>query len=195
MISKGSGSHVYLTFDDGPGRYTETILDILKEKDVTASFFWVTRYLYQERPWRRLLEEGHALGLHTHRHVNLCRLDEEKQQEEIEMSTKHYRQVTGQTPRLFRPPFGQWNDTTVRVCEELQLDVIMWSLSSFDWELRAAPEKILSNIQEHLQDGDIILLHECPQTVTILPALIQYLIDENYMLNSIASGIKKEIRK
>jgi peptidoglycan/xylan/chitin deacetylase (PgdA/CDA1 family) len=171
---------VVLTFDDGPGRHTLNILDILKDKEVPALFFWQARYFYQERPWKRLLQEGHQIGSHGHNHKNLTKLSYEKQYKHIHGSIEKLEQITCQKVQHFRPPYGKYNEDTMRVVKELGVTPVMWDISSYDWELKQEPKKILTNVVDHIRPGSIILLHEFEQTVSILPQLIDEVREQGY---------------
>lgn len=164
---------VMLTFDDGPGRYTNELLDILQAYEVKAVFFWQSRLVYHKRPWQRLLKEGHILASHAHNHSNLTRLTKEEQFHHINNSKKMLENLSGKEIKYFRPPFGQYNEDTMDIIEELNLIPIMWEISSYDWDLILEPEKITSNIVEHVKEGSIILLHELEQTVKALPSIIE----------------------
>jgi peptidoglycan/xylan/chitin deacetylase (PgdA/CDA1 family) len=179
MIADSERS-VVLTFDDGPGKYLSPILDVLQAEAVPAMFFWQTRLLYPERPWRRVLEEGHMLGSHTCKHPDLRRLDYEEQYRELSHSKHKLEQITGQPIRYFRPPFGQFDTCTLKAAEALDLNVVMWSTASFDWELKGDPGKIITNVVDHMEDGAIVLLHELRQTVEALPELIAQIRARGY---------------
>lgn len=176
---------VILTFDDGPSRVLPQILDILKAEKVPAIFFWQSRLLYPQREWKRVLDEGHQIGTHSSKHVNLAQLSYEKQHRDIKNSVDKIERTIGKKVTLFRPPFGQFSDDTLAVAEELQLQVVMWRLSSFDWELADNPQQIIDYIVDHLEDGAIILLHELRQTVSVLPKLIQRIREKGYGLGTL----------
>ncbi|WP_077622254.1 polysaccharide deacetylase family protein [Sediminibacillus massiliensis] len=175
VITKSAteGKKVVLTFDDGPGKHLSAILDILKQEGVQAMFFWQARLLYPERPWLRVIEEGHTIGTHTLKHRNLAKLSYQQQLLDLKQSVNEIESITGTRVAYFRPPFGQYNQETLRAAEELGLETVMWKIASIDWELKNTPEQIVSNVADHLQDGAIILLHELKQTVEVLPELIQ----------------------
>ncbi|QOY35494.1 polysaccharide deacetylase family protein [Anaerobacillus isosaccharinicus] len=168
----GAGKKVVLTFDDGPSRQLPEILAILKEKNVVAHFFWLSKLLYPERPWIKVLEEGHKIGSHTKNHKNLIRLTYEKQYRQIKNSVKKIEAITGVKVRYFRPPFGQYNENTLDILAKLEVIPVMWEISSYDWEHKASPERIVDNVVSYARDGSIILLHETKQTVIALPKII-----------------------
>ena len=168
----GFGKKVVLTFDDGPSRQLPAILTILKEKNVLAHFFWQTKLLYPERPWRRVIGDGHEIGSHTVNHKDLTRLTYEEQYRQIKNSVMRIEAISGVRVRYFRPPFGQYNDHTMVILAELNLIPVMWEITSYDWEHKRSPEKIVDNVVSHARDGSIILLHETKQTVLVLPEII-----------------------
>ncbi|MDF2040182.1 polysaccharide deacetylase family protein [Cytobacillus oceanisediminis] len=171
---------VVLTFDDGPGRVLPELLDILKKENVPAVFFWQSRLLYPERPWKRVKEEGHQIGTHSSKHSNYIKLTPHEQIQDLRNSKIKIESIIGQEVKLFRPPFGQYNEHTIAAAKQLGLTTIMWRISSMDWELKQQPEQIIANVIENLEDGAIILLHELTQTVEALPGLIAEIRKKGY---------------
>ena len=171
---------VILTFDDGPSRVLLQILDVLKQENVPAVFFWQTRLLHPARPWKRVLEEGHQIGTHTTKHKNLVNLSFEEQYKDIKNSINQIGQVTGEKVRYFRPPFGQFNDDTLQAAKELNVKPVMWRVASMDWELQNNPQQVVCTVKDNLEDGAIILLHELKHTADILPDLIRAIREQGY---------------
>lgn len=171
---------VFLTFDDGPSRCTHQLLDILKAKHAQATFFWQGRLIHPERPAVRVIEEGHTLGSHTHRHPNLTSLSYDKQKHEIQSSLQAIKSINPSPIEYFRPPYGRYNEETVRVVQELGLELVMWDTASFDWKEKKSPDAIIPNVMDSVQPGSIILLHELQQTVSVLPELIDRLHLKGY---------------
>ncbi|WP_370222538.1 polysaccharide deacetylase family protein [Cytobacillus sp.] len=171
---------VVLTFDDGPARVLPEILDILKKENVPAVFFWQSRLLYPQRPWRRVIDEGHQIGTHSSKHSNFVKLTPHEQVQDLRSSKAKIESIIGQDVKLFRPPFGQYNEHTIAAAKQLGLSTIMWRISSMDWELKEQPEQIIANVIENLEDGAIILLHELAQTVEALPDLIAEIRNKGY---------------
>ncbi|MBU8906669.1 polysaccharide deacetylase family protein [Desertibacillus haloalkaliphilus] len=175
-----SEHEVVLTFDDGPSRYLDEILDLLQAKVVPALFFWQSRLLHDQRPWQRVLTEGHKIGSHAHNHKNLVKLDRQQQYEQVKSSVKQIEAITGEPVRYFRPPFGRYNEDTMAAISQLGLTPVMWDISSYDWELKADPSQIICNVANHVRGGSIILLHELAQTVTVLPEIIDKVRDQGF---------------
>ncbi len=169
-----------LTFDDGPSSVLIPLLDILKKHDVQAMFFWQSRLLHKNRPWKRVLEEGHMIGGHSLRHRDLTRLTFFEQQQDIQYNLKQMENLTGQKIKYFRPPYGQFNEDTLHVLKELEVIPFLWEVAGLDWELKNKPNQIVHNIVNHAEDGSVILLHELKQTVMILDDLIYELKKEGF---------------
>lgn len=171
---------VVLSFDDGPSKVLPQVLDILKQENVPAMFFWQSRLLYPARPWQRVLDEGHIIGTHSMKHRNLVELSYEQQYQDIRNSVAHIEKTTGTPVVYFRPPYGRFNSNTLKAAQAMGLTTVMWRIASMDWELTCAPGKIIRNVTENLEDGAIILLHELEQTVAILPQLITAIKEQGY---------------
>ncbi|MFC0470116.1 polysaccharide deacetylase family protein [Halalkalibacter kiskunsagensis] len=176
---------VVLTFDDGPSKYLDRFLDVLAKEEVGAVFFWQSRLLHHKRSWKRVLEEGHVIGTHAHSHPNLVKLDYNEQMKEINTSKKIIEDITGQQVRYLRPPFGQYNKDTITVASKLKVEMVMWEISSFDWELKHHPNKIVENVTSHVQEGSIVLLHELEQTLHALPTLIKKIKEKGFQFQTL----------
>ena len=176
---------IVLTFDDGPSSVLESILDVLKEENVPATFFWQSRLLYESRPWKRVLEEGHQIGTHSTKHVNLTNLSYEEQYKDLAQSVAKIEAITRNKVVYFRPPFGQYNAHTLSAAKALNLVPVMWRISSMDWELKNNPDQIISYVIDHIEDGAIILLHELQQTLETLPTLIKTIKSMGYTFRNL----------
>ncbi len=176
---KGSKSLI-LTFDDGPSSVLVELLDILKINNVKSLFFWQSKLLHKNRPWKRVIEEGHMIGGHSLRHRVLTRLSYSDQLHDITTNLKQIETLTGQKVKYFRPPYGQFNEETLDVLKELGVVPFLWEVAGLDWEHKHAPFHIVHNILNHTEDGSVILLHELKQTVEILDDLISELKLEGY---------------
>ncbi|MGD6967541.1 polysaccharide deacetylase family protein [Rossellomorea vietnamensis] len=180
MLPPGEKKTVMLTFDDGPGRALPEILAILEEEEIQAAFFWQSRLLHPNRPWKKVLDHGHIIGNHSCSHKNLARLPFQEQLADLSKCMQKIESLTGQKVDYFRPPFGQYNSDTLAAASQLGMKTVLWRIASLDWELKDDPVQILNYVIDHLEDRAIILLHELPQTVKILPALIQEIKKAGY---------------
>ena len=170
---------IVLTFDDGPSRQTRTILEILAAEGVPAVFFWVAG-LDGVQMAPELLARGHKLGSHSMSHADLSRLNSLGQRAEIADSTAILSAAAQERITYFRPPYGAWNEDTLKLAAESGLSTVMWDVDSRDWALANDPDRIVANVLQEVQEGSIILLHERPQTVQVLPRLIRELRTQGY---------------
>lgn len=150
---------VALTFDDGPkvGK-TEAILDLLNQKGVKATFFLIGAQVEEGAALvERMAKEGHQIGIHTYKHVDLSCLNEAEQREEIEKSREVIEAVLGeQTDLVVRPPFGKINATLEKWIDH---PIILWDVDTEDWTGKSAQDIIMETV-ESVRDGDIILMHD-----------------------------------
>lgn len=126
---------VYLTFDDGPHPpETERVLDVLRERGARATFFLIgSKVSGNEAVLRRMLEEGHALGLHTYSHAGTFPLlSFDKMLADVNEGKRAVESVVGKKISLFRPPFGVTNPTISKVIRTLGLQTVGWDVRSFD---------------------------------------------------------------
>lgn len=150
---------IAITFDDGPsGRYTGRLLDGLKERNVKASFFLIGENA-EENPVlvERIYKEGHLIGNHTYSHVQMTHLSEEAAVREIEKTDQVISAITGEHVAYMRPPFGAWQREL-----EVRMEVlpVLWSVDPLDWTTENVDE-IVSKVVTEVEEGDIILLHDC----------------------------------
>lgn len=132
---KTDRKEVYLTFDDGPHPpETERVLDVLRERGAKATFFLIgSKVSGNEAVLRRMLEEGHALGLHTYSHAGTFPLlSFDKMLADVNEGKRAVESVAGKKISLFRPPFGVTNPTIAKVVRILGLHTVGWDVRSFD---------------------------------------------------------------
>jgi len=186
-----------ITFDDGPHpEYTPDILDILKEKEVKATFFLIGQNAekYPEIV-KRILNEGHSIGNHTYSHRSLIPLSQKNTEHEILKGESVIQEITGEKPTLFRPPRGIYSDYARELLKENRYTIVLWDVSSQDWrELRY--NNIITNILKSVQNGSILLFHDSGDlfsssggdrinTVKALPLIIDQLHALGYELITI----------
>lgn len=178
--SRSGGKMVALTFDDGPDpRYTEKLLDGLKERGVKATFFvtGANAYKYPEII-KRIQEEGHLIGNHTYHHIQLTAANGEQFRNEIISTNEVIRGITGEDTEYIRPPYGSWNK---KYEEELNMFPVLWSIDPRDWCSDDA-DCIVRNTVSKVKEGDIILMHDQYQSsVTAALEIVDRLQKEGYI--------------
>lgn len=170
---------VALTFDDGPGAYTDRLLDALRDRGVKVTFFMVGSNVkrYPETV-KRVYTEGHQLANHTYDHADLTDLNTDAVKAEIQKTNDLLDLACGKgASYLVRAPYGNTNE---RVREAVGAPLIYWSVDPQDWKYRNA-ETVKNNIISAAQDGSIILVHDIHSTsVDGAIAAIDILLSRGY---------------
>lgn len=153
---------VALTFDDGPNPdYTGMLLDGLKERGVRATFFVlgseVERY---PQLVRRASEEGHLVGVHAYRHVNLCQLSDAQAVEQINRTNGAIYRATGQYASYIRPPYGCWKED---LDYEVQMVEVLWDIDPRDWATTSS-DLVVQRVLNEVEENSIILLHDASKS-------------------------------
>ena len=167
-IGNNSQKNIYLTFDAGyEAGYTIKILDVLKEKGVSATFFITSHYLNTaDEQVKRMIEEGHTIGNHTVNHKCMPEItDEEIEQEVMKLHQAVYEKYNYEM-RYIRPPKGEFSERTLKKCEDLGYKTVMWSFAYCDWDENKQPtiEEGKKKIVNNFHPGEIILLHSNSKT-------------------------------
>lgn len=149
---------VALTFDDGPSAiYTPQLLDGLRQRGVHASFFLIGDSISgKEDIVRQMKEDGHLIGNHTSSHIQLTKKSKKDACDEINRTNQKIYDITGEMPSYIRPPFGSWSEELECI---VPMTVTLWNVDPLDWKTQNTA-KIVNHIMKHVEDGDIILLHD-----------------------------------
>lgn len=155
--------NVYLTFDSGyEDGYTEKILDVLKDKNVKATFFITGHYLNTASDLvKRMIEEGHIVGNHTVNHKCMPNLSDEEIKNEIMNLHNAVFEKFGYEMKYFRPPKGEFSQRVVKLAKDLGYTTVMWSSAYDDWdkEKQNREEYGKKKIIENIHNGCVLLLH------------------------------------
>jgi len=185
-IGDTSQKKIYLTFDCGwENGLTGQILDTLKEHQVPAAFFLTGSYISRNPELvKRMAAEGHCLGNHSQTHRSFPALSNREIQEELKAVNEAIYQLTGQQPRFFRPPNGEFDRRTLEIAEEMGLKTLFWSLAYRDWEVDRQPgkEAAFHQVVDYVHNGAVILLHAVSQSnAEALGEIIETLKAEGYI--------------
>ena len=150
---------VAISFDAAWGAdKTRQIMDICEEYNVKATFFlvgfWVEKY---PDITKEIAERGFEIGTHSMTHPQMSKLSTEQVMNELSQSQQKIAQLTSQKVTLFRPPFGDYNNTLISCAEQLGLYTIQWSVDSLDW--KSLDAKAIAERVQGMKSGDIILCH------------------------------------
>lgn len=161
---------IALSFDDGPSNsVTPKILDILKEQEVTATFFVLgSRINNHANIIRRIKDEGHEIGNHGYNHTSFKRLSGEALLNQINNTNTNIINIISEQPTLVRPPYGELNKNAINT---LNYPIIFWSIDPRDWD-GTSISAMQKNIITNLDDGKIILLHDLYENTAQLVKII-----------------------
>ncbi len=168
-------SEVALMFNVYQGNeYLESILDTLKSYGVHCTFFiggcWADD---NNRLIKRIADEGHEIANHGYFHKDGKNLSYAQNKSEIVATNDLLKAMTGRTPTLFAPPSGSYGKDTLKVCEELDMKVIMWSRDTIDWRDKNT-ETIYTRATNKVEAGEMILAHPTYNTAEALPDILKY---------------------
>lgn len=182
--------YLYLTFDEGyEAGYTSQILDILKENNVTATFFITAHYLNtNEDLVKRMIEEGHIVGNHTVNHKSMPDLSDEEVKEEVLTLHQAVYNKFEYEMKYIRPPKGEYSQRTLDLCKKQGYTTTMWSFAYFDYDEKKQPseEKARKMILDNLHNGEVMLLHGNSKTnVAVLDTVIKEAKEQGYEWRSL----------
>lgn len=151
----------YLTFDDGPSvEYTTSLLDLLKENDVRATFFVVASFAKSNTSIiKRMKDEGHIIGLHSFEHRNALYQSRNYTKYDFKRSMEIMKEL-GVEVKYFRPPWGHFNINTVFEIKKYNLKTVLWDVMAEDWEGNTTSKVIVKKLLDRSESGDIICLHD-----------------------------------
>jgi peptidoglycan/xylan/chitin deacetylase (PgdA/CDA1 family) len=187
---------VALTFDDGPGPVTPALLAELRRMHVPATFFQVAQAV-NERPdvARREHKRPFAVGSHTASHANLPRIGASGQRSEITGGAKTVDQNSGSYPRMFRPPYGEWDDRTIDELKRHRMLMVLWSVTSRDWTAPGT-DAIAEKVIQEVRPGGIVLLHDFggltrEPTLHAIPRIVHALRRKGYRFVTVPEMMRK----
>lgn len=153
---------VAITFDDGPNPdYTELLLDGLKERGVTATFFLLGKEVerYPEIV-KDIHDNGHLIGTHSYEHVNLKNLCDAAAIEQVDKTNAAIHEITGEYPEYIRPPYGSWK---CNLDYEAKMIEVLWDVDPLDWKTDNS-DVITKRVVDKVEENDIILLHDASES-------------------------------
>lgn len=185
---------VSITFDAAWGAdKTEGILDILDDFNAKATFFlvgfWVDKFSDMVK---EIDARGHEIGSHSETHPHMPQLTVTQMQKEIETSCAKITALTGKKVDVFRPPFGDYNDALVTVCENKGIIPVQWDVDTLDWKGLSA-EAIHERVVSKAKSGSIILFHNNSDNVLkALPLVLQTLSLKGFSFVPVGDMVLRE---
>jgi cellulose synthase/poly-beta-1,6-N-acetylglucosamine synthase-like glycosyltransferase/peptidoglycan/xylan/chitin deacetylase (PgdA/CDA1 family) len=192
---------IALTFDDGPDPvWTPRILDVLRRNHVHATFFVVgTQVVAHPDLVRRIVADGHQIGIHAFTHPDLARLAPWQRSLELRETQLAVAGATGVTTALLRPPFSSRNDalddadwSVIEQADAAGYVTVLATRDAEDWQ-RPGVDRILANATPHGQAGQIVLMHDSggdrSQTVAALSALLPRLKAQGFRFATVSDAV------
>ncbi len=176
---------VALTFDDGPHpKYTEEILEALRENNAVATFFVLgNRAEKYKSTINCIIEGGNELGNHTYDHKELTKLNGKGIEGQITRTAKILESITGRTPSVTRPTYGSINENVKLYAGS---PLVLWSIDTMDWKSRNK-NQIVDKTLKNVKDGDIILMHDIyKSTADAAKVIIRELRAKGYQMVTIS---------
>lgn len=182
---------VALTFDATYGdNQTKKILDILRQNNIRST--WFISGIWAEN-FPALLDlinmAGHEIGNHSQTHPHMTQLSASEMIIQLINAERLIESVTGGHVDLFRPPFGEYNQTLLNVTSGLGYRTIMWTIDTLDWQ-NPGSDAILNRVLSNVKNGTIVLMHNsATDTPIALPRIIEELRRRGYSFDSVSEVI------
>jgi polysaccharide deacetylase family sporulation protein PdaB len=184
---------VAVSFDSCYGdNYTLQLLDTLKKHHVRATFFltglWVQKYPTMVK---KIASDGMDIGNHSNTHPHMKILTSTAMKKQISDTDTLIYKLTGTHPRLFRCPYGEYNNNLMKTANSLNYQVIQWSLDSLDWQGYGSAKEI-DRVMKNVKPGAIILFHNNARyTPQALPVILDRLGKQGYRIVSVSDLLIK----
>jgi peptidoglycan/xylan/chitin deacetylase (PgdA/CDA1 family) len=181
-LTKSARKTCAITFDDGPSADTATVLDVLAQAQVRATFFVLAENARRHPDiLRRLASEGHTVAIHGDRHRKLHRATVTEVEDEVTRAISGLRALGVEPAPLYRTPHGVKNAAVFRVCQKLGLQLWAWSRGIWDTDRPAAPV-LVARATRLARSGMVLLLHDgrgdevTPDVSSMVAALPQIIV-------------------
>lgn len=189
---------VAITFDAAWGAdKTEQILEVLKEFKVDATFFlvgmWCEKYADMTK---KISDEGFEIGSHSYNHPDMVKLSKTQKLQELEKTNSIIKNITKKDVKLFRAPFGSYNNELIETLQELSMTGIQWDVDTLDWK-GYGPNQVIKRVTNSVKSGSIILCHNNADYVVENTRLIlTTLINQGYKFVTVGELVKdvKEVK-
>lgn len=185
--------NIYLTFDDGPTpEITEWVLAMLKQHNAKATFFCLGKNIEQHPAiFKKIIDNNHAIGNHTYSHTNGWKTSIENyisntlQAEKIlSKSYPNFNKL-----KLFRPPYGKIRSKQSKKIAELNYNIIMWSVISYDFDVKVSEDNCYNNVINNAKNGSIIVFHDSVKAFknlkVVLPKVLEFYSKKGYNFKKI----------
>ena len=179
---------VALTFDDGPGPYTDRLLQILKDDDAKATFFLIGNKVAGDPAGaKRIADAGMEIGNHTWEHPNMATIPTDDIAGQFSRANDAIAAATGRTPTLYRPAGGLSTDAVRQIAGRFGLAEILWDVISFDWANDSNTAATRYLLMTQIKPGSVVLFHDTySSTVDLVYQFIPVLKANGYRMVTVS---------
>lgn len=172
---------------DWGSEYIPKLLDILDNSNIKITFF-VSGKWAQKNPelLKMMFERGHEIGNHGYSHKMHSKIEKQANYEEIKKTEDSIYEVIGIRTKLFAPPSGDYNQTTIAVASEMGYKTILWSIDTIDWRDGSTSSIIIDRVMKKSHKGAILLMHPKKATIEALPAIIEKITGKGIQIGTVS---------
>lgn len=171
----------------------DMILETLKNQNVKLTFFMVGDWIEKNpEAVKKIYEAGNEIGNHSYNHPHVNNLNIDKNKEQIQKCSDLVKSITGNETRLYRGPYGEYNNTVIQAAQELEHQTIQWSIDSLDYK-GLTGEQMWERIEPKLEKGSIILMHNGTENTALsLNEIISKIKEKGFEIVPVSELIYKE---
>lgn len=172
--------------------YIPDMLKTLKKHNVKSTFFIEGKWAMNNVDLVKMIaEEGHEIGNHAYNHPDMKHQGRLQILEQIQQTNDILEAITGSKPKYFAPPSGSFNQTVVKVADELNMETILWTVDTIDWK---KPEKsvLLNRVMSKLTPGAMILMHPTEVTKNSLEELVLKIKEKKYKIGTVTKLLSED---
>ncbi|GGJ92849.1 hypothetical protein GCM10007063_14290 [Lentibacillus kapialis] len=172
--------------------YIPSILSILKDHHVKATFFIEGKWAMENTDTVKMIhEQGHAIGNHAYNHPAMSRLSKQDMMEQIKRTNQIIEAITGETPKWFAPPSGDFNDQVVKVAAEQDMETILWTVDTIDWK-NPSVSVMMNRVNDKIHPGATLLMHPTPSAEEGLDSMIGSIKKKGYKIGTLNTLLSSE---
>src|SRR5690625_4115926 len=164
--------------------YIPRILEVLKEQNVKATFFIEGKWAKENKNVVKMIhEQNHLIGNHAYNHPDMARISKEEMIKQIDQTNHILEAMIDYRPIWFAPPSGSFNDTVVKVAHDLNMETVLWTVDTIDWQ-KPSPEVMINRVMTKVHPGATILMHPTEPVALGLESLIDDIKHKKYRLGT-----------
>lgn len=172
--------------------YIPSILHILKEHKIKATFFIEGKWAKENADYVKMInEQGHVIGNHAYNHPEMARLSAKEIKEQINRTNEIIEAIIGETPEWFAPPSGSFNNQVVKTADNMNMETILWSVDTIDWKNPSA-SVMMNRVISNIHPGATLLMHPTSSIDQGLDSLITTIKKEGYKIGTIDTLMNEE---